>query len=118
MKDGYDVVCGWRKKRHDSLWKKLTSKAANIFQNLILKSHIHDISCTLRVYRKGALRGVDLNWNGAHRFLPYILLKHDKRIAEIEVTHHPRLYGKSKYKPTKIFKTIKDFVKLLIQRKI
>jgi glycosyltransferase involved in cell wall biosynthesis len=118
MREGYDVVCGWRKKRHDSLWKKAASKSANIIQNIVFKSHLHDIACTLRAYRKGALNGVDLSWNGAHRFIPYLLLKHDSRIAEVEVRHHPRMYGKSKYKPTKIFKTMKDFLKLIILRKI
>jgi len=118
MREGYDVVCGWRKKRHDSLWKKVASKLANIIQNFVFKSHLHDIACTLRAYRKGALNAVDLSWNGAHRFIPYLLLKHDSRIAEVEVHHHPRIYGKSKYKPTKIFKTIKDFLKLIILRKI
>jgi glycosyltransferase involved in cell wall biosynthesis len=115
---GYDVVCGWRKHRHDSLWKKITSKIANIVQNLVFKSHLHDIACTLRAYKKEAIDGVDLSWNGAHRFIPYILLKHDSKIAEVEVRHHARKYGKSKYKPTKIFKTIKDFFKLIILRKI
>jgi len=118
MEEGYDVVCGWRRKRHDSLWKKIASKLANIIQNLVFKSHLHDLACTLRAYRKKALNGVDLSWNGAHRFIPYLLLKHDSRIAEVEVHHHPRMYGKSKYKPTKIFKTIKDFLTLIILRKI
>lgn len=118
LNEGNDVVCGWRRKRHDSLWKKASSKFANIIQGVILKSHLHDISCTLRVYRKKSLEGVDLSWNGAHRFIPYILLRHGSKISEIEVHHHPRKYGKSKYKPTKIFKAIKDFLKLLILRKI
>jgi len=118
LDEGYDVVCGWRKKRHDSLWKKLSSKVANIAQSLIFKSHLHDIACTLRVYRKSALAGTDLSWNGAHRFIPYLLMKHGKKVGEMEVRHHPRIYGKSKYKPTKIFKTVKDFFVLLITRKI
>lgn len=118
LKEGHDVVCGWRKKRHDSLWKKTASKIANIVQSMVFKSHLHDISCTLRVYKKAALKDVDLSWNGAHRFIPYLLQKYDKKITEVEVKHHARRYGKSKYKPTKIFKTIKDFLRLLITRKI
>ena len=64
------------------------------------------------------LRGVDLGWNGAHRFIPYLLMKHGCRVAELEVVHHARRYGQSKYKPTKIFKTVKDFLKLIILRMI
>ena len=115
---GYDVICGWRKRRHDSLWKKVTSKIANIVQNVVFKSHLHDLACTLRAYKRESLNDLDLSWNGAHRFIPYILMKHNNKISEVEVRHHPRIYGKSKYRPTKIFKTIKDFLKLLILRKI
>ncbi|MEE8360200.1 MAG: glycosyltransferase family 2 protein [Candidatus Omnitrophota bacterium] len=118
LKEGYDVICGWRKRRHDSLWKKVSSRIANIVQNVVFKSHLHDLACTLRVYKKESLDDLDLSWNGAHRFIPYILMKHNNKISEVEVRHHPRLYGKSKYRPTKIFKTIKDFLKLLILRKI
>jgi hypothetical protein len=118
LREGYDVVCGWRRHRHDSLWKKAASKMANIIQNVVFKSHLHDLACTLRVYTKEALAEIDLGWNGAHRFIPYLLLKHGSRIAEVEVNHHARKYGKSKYRPTKIFKTMKDFLKLIITRKI
>ena len=110
---GYDVVCGWRRKRHDSLWKKSASRIANIVQRAIFKSNLHDISCTLRAYKKDVLKGIDLSWSGAHRFIPYLLLSKAKRITEVEVTHHARKFGKSKYKPTKIFKTIIDFFRLL-----
>ncbi len=117
MEEGYDVVCGWRRYRHDSLWKKSASKIANIAQRSIFKSCLHDISCTLRAYKKAALRDLELDWKGAHRFIPYLLLSKGKRIAEIEVTHHARKFGKSKYSPTKIFSTIKDFLKLLAKTK-
>jgi len=114
IREGYDVICGWRKKRYDSLWKKGASKIANVAQSMVFKSHLHDISCTLRAYKREALKDLDLSWNGAHRFIPYLLLINKKNIAEVVVKHHPRIYGKSKYKPTKIFKTIKDFLKLAI----
>ena len=113
----YDVVCGWRRKRFDSLWKKAASKIANIVQKSVFKSHLHDISCTLRVYKKEALKDLDLSWKGAHRFIPYLLINNKKDVGEVEVAHHPRRYGKSKYRPTKIFKTIKDFFRLLLIKK-
>lgn len=118
VNEGFDVVCGWRRKRHDSVWKKAASRMANIIQGAVFKSNLHDISCTLRAYRRDALKGLDLGWNGAHRFLPYLILRNNRKVAEVEVNHHPRKYGKSKYKPTKIFKTSKDFLNILITRKI
>jgi len=116
--EGYDVVCGWRKDRHDSLWKKAASKIANLVQGTVFKSNLHDISCTLRAYRRESLRDLDLSWSGAHRFIPYLLIRRNRKISEVVVTHHARKYGKSKYSPTKIFRTSRDFVKLLIERKI
>ncbi len=118
LDEGYDVVCGWRRRRFDTQWKKVSSKMANVIQNVVFKSHLHDLACTLRAYKKEHLAVLDLGWNGAHRFIPYLLLKHGSRIAEVEVHHHARRYGRSKYKPTKIFKTIKDFLRLIITRKI
>lgn len=118
LRENYDAVCGWRRRRHDSLWKKAASKIANLIQGAVFKSNLHDISCTLRAYKREAVKGLDLDWKGAHRFIPYLLIRNQKKIAEVEVNHRPRRYGKSKYKPTKIFKTSKDFLNLLITRKI
>ncbi len=114
---GVDVVCGWRKNRHDSLWKKLASKIANIVQREVFRSNLHDISCTLRAYRKDALNGLDLDWKGAHRFIPYLLINNKRSVAEVVVKHHPRKFGKSKYSPLKIFGTVRDFIKLLSLKK-
>lgn len=118
LKEGYDIVCGWRRIRHDTIWKKCASKIANVIQGMVFKTGLHDISCTLRAYRRDSLKDVDLGWNGAHRFLPYLLYRNKKRIAEVEARHHPRRYGRPKYNPMKMLKTSKDFLKLLIRKKI
>ena len=118
LEEGYDCVCGWRRKRHDSLWKKAASRIANIVQGAVFKSSLHDISCTLRAYKKDSLKGMDLGWSGAHRFIPYLMIRNKRKIAEVEVRHHPRKYGKSKYSPAKMFKTSSDFIKLLIEKRI
>lgn len=117
MKQGYDVVCGWRRDRHDSLWKKAASKTANIIQGATFKSSLHDISCTLRAYTRDAIESLDLSWAGAHRFIPYLLISKGKKIAEVVVHHHARKFGKSKYSPTKIFKTSRDFIRLFLKIK-
>ncbi len=118
LKEGYDCVCGWRRKRYDSIWKKVASRIANTIQGRVFKSNLHDISCTLRAYKREALKDVDLTFDGAHRFIPYLMLRKNRRVAEVEVRHHPRKFGKSKYNPLKILKTSKDFFKLLGDKKI
>lgn len=106
-----DVVCGWRRKRHDPISKKLSSWIANSIRRMVLKDKIIDIGCTLRAYRKEALEKIKL-FNGLHRFLP-ILIEYDGfKVKQIEVKHHPRFSGKSKYSFFK--RLIKPFIDLWV----
>ena len=116
LAEGYDAVCGWRRKRYDSIWKKGVSKFANIFQNIAFGSHLHDISCTLRVYKKECIKDLELTRPGMHRFIPYFLIEKKRKIGEVRVNHHARIHGKSKHGPRKIFKVTLDFVKLTVRR--
>ncbi len=117
LNEGYDVVCGWRRKRIDSLWKKGVSKFANIVQRTAFRSNLHDISCTLRAYKNECVKDIDLTTPGMHRFIPYLLLERDRRIGEVMVNHHPRIYGKSKHGPKKIFKVCYDFARLAARQR-
>jgi glycosyltransferase involved in cell wall biosynthesis len=117
LKKGYDFVCGWRHRRKDPASKKIASRFANFVQGNIFKSHLHDISCTLRAYKKEAIREINLKRNGAHRFLPYLLMMKGKKASEVEVNHHPRTYGRTKYGFSRSFKVAYDFLTLLFNRK-
>lgn len=92
----YDVVCGWRTGRQDSLVKKISSKIANKIRNLLIKDNIHDTGCSLKAYKKEWLDKIRL-YNGMHRFLPALLCMEGARILEVKVNHNPRRYGRSKY---------------------
>jgi len=115
LKEGYDAVCGWRRKRFDSPWKKYVSKFANITQRAIFRSNLHDISCTLRVYKNECVKDIDLSRPGMHRFIPYLLMEKKRNLSEVEANHHPRSYGKSKHGPRKVFKVVYDFLSLAIR---
>jgi len=117
LKKGYDFVCGWRHQRKDPLSKKITSRFANLVQGNVFQSHLHDISCTLRAYTKEAVGGLPLKRNGAHRFIPYLLMMKGKKGSEIKVNHRSRDYGKSKYGFTRPFKVSYDFLTLIFNRK-
>jgi len=110
---GYDVVCGWRYKRKDSLFiKKLPSKIFNLLIRFLFKLKIHDSSCTLRIYTKKSIKNLELT-RGRHRFIPIILAKEGYKIGEVKVRHHPRKHGKAKYNSSKrFFKVIGDLIKL------
>ena len=117
LNEGYDFVCGWRYLRKDPITKKITSKFANLVQGLVFKSRLHDISCTLRAYKKDAIKALSLRRNGAHRFIPYLLIANGKKGSEVKVNHLSRPYGKTKYGPSRPFKVAYDFLTLLFNRK-
>ena len=113
LSKGYDVVCGWRYKREDSLFiKKVPSKVFNFLLEFLFKLKIHDSSCTLRVYTKKSIKSLEL-LKGMHRFIPLILAKKGYKIGEVKVRHYLRKYGKAKYNsPKRFFKAINDLIKL------
>lgn len=96
LKEGCDVVCGWRFRRQDSLSKKIASRAAYIIRKLATQEKIHDVGCTLRVFRKKDIKKICL-WGGLHRFFSAIMAKMGYRIEEVKVNHYPRKKGASKY---------------------
>ncbi|MCM8763532.1 MAG: glycosyltransferase family 2 protein, partial [Candidatus Omnitrophica bacterium] len=104
-----DVVCGWRKKRRDPFLKKIFSLIANFLRRFVLGDRILDIGCTLRAYRREALERVKL-FNGLHRFLPLLIEYEGFKVAQIEVKHHFRFSGKSKYRFSK--RLLKPFLDL------
>ncbi len=117
LKKGYDFVCGWRHLRKDPISKKIASRFGNLVQERAFKDHLHDISCTLRVYTKEAIRDLPLKRTGAHRFIPYLLIMKGKKGSEIKVNHLPRRYGRTKYGFTRSFKVAYDFLTLLFNRR-
>lgn len=94
--EGFDIVSGWRKKRQDSIEKKIFSRGANLLRKILLKDSIHDSGCSLKAIKSEALETVDL-FGEMHRFIPATLEFDGWRVGEVEVSHHPRLYGKTKY---------------------
>lgn len=92
----YDVVCGWRADRKDSLIKKISSKIGNGCRNFITRENIHDTGCSLKVYKRELLDKIKL-YRGMHRFLPTLLKMEGAKVLEVKVNHNPRKYGKSKY---------------------
>jgi len=117
LKKGYDFVCGWRYLRRDPLSKKIASWFGNLVQNITFNSHLHDISCTLRAYKRNAIRALPLKRRGAHRFIPYLLMMKQKKASEVKVNHRARPYGKTKYGFSRSFRVLFDYFSLLFNRK-
>lgn len=110
INEGFDVVCGWRKNRKDSfLSKKLPSIISNWLARKITKLKIHDFGCSLRAYKRGVVKELKL-YGEIHRYIPALAYFNGYTVTEIEVRHHTRKHGKSKYKPFRLFKGLSDLI--------
>ncbi len=110
--DAYDVVSGWRRHRNDPwLTRLLPSHAANYLIRKFSGVPLHDFGCTLKAYRREVIQDVSL-YGEMHRFLPVLAAWVGGRVTELEVTHHPRTRGLSKYGLTRTYKVLVDLVTL------
>jgi glycosyltransferase involved in cell wall biosynthesis len=110
LDEGFDVVSGWRKDRKDNAVKRnLPSRLANLLISRVSGVHLHDYGCSLKAYRRDVLTGVKL-YGEMHRFVPIYAAWNGARVTELEVTHHPRLYGESKYGLERILKVVLDLI--------
>jgi len=106
----YDLVCGWRKDRHDNLVRKLSSRIAFLFRNLVTGDPIHDTGCSLKVFRRQVLDRMPL-FEGMHRFFPALARMRGFTVTEVPVRHLPRAHGRSKYGVgNRLFKSLYDLL--------
>ncbi len=107
---GYDVVSGWRKQRHDSLFtRKVPSWLANRLVARLSGVPLHDFGCTLKAYRRRVLQGVRL-YGEMHRFIPIFAAWHGAKVIELVVNHRPRTAGKTKYGLGRTFNVVLDLI--------
>ena len=111
--DRYDMATGWRQKREDSWLKKISSKVANTVRNRLSGENIQDSACTLRAFKKECIKEIPA-FNGMHRFLSTLVKMKGYRIIEVPVSHHPRMFGESKYNIRN--RMVRSFVDLLAVR--
>lgn len=110
LEEGYDVVSGWRQDRKDhKLRRNLPSRVANWLISAISGVHLHDYGCSLKAYRKDVVKGVKL-YGEMHRFIPIYASWEGGRVAEVPVTHHPRIHGESKYGADRVVKVVLDLM--------
>jgi len=110
LDEGYDVVSGRRAKRQDKfLTRRLPSLLANWLISRITGVRLHDYGCSLKAYRREILQDVAL-YGEMHRFLPALCYWAGARITELDVTHHPRQFGKSKYGLSRIVRVLLDLI--------
>lgn len=105
-----DVVCGWRADRQDNrLTRTVPSRMANFLISKALGLRLHDIGCTLKVFRRAYINDMVLVGE-MHRFIPSYAQAQGARIAEVAVNHRARRYGKSKYGFGRVGKVVVDLL--------
>jgi glycosyltransferase involved in cell wall biosynthesis len=117
LKDGLDLVSGWKQKRYDPISKTIPSKFFNYVTSKAAGIHLHDFNCGLKAYKSDVIRSIFL-YGELHRYIP-LLAKWEGfgKIGEKVVTHHARKYGYSKFGLSRFIKGFLDLVSILfVQR--
>jgi glycosyltransferase involved in cell wall biosynthesis len=105
-----DLVSGWRKKRKDLFFRRrLPSMIANWLISNVTGVKLHDYGCSLKAYRRDVIKNLKL-YGEMHRFIPAVASWYGVRVAEVEVVHHPRLRGSSKYGISRTIKVVLDLI--------
>ncbi len=112
LDEGYDVVSGWKKTRHDPWHKVYPSRVFNWLVSRLTGCHLHDHNCGFKLYRRDVLREIGL-YGELHRFIPVLAHARGFRVSEVEVRHRRRRHGSSKYGVSRF---IKGFLDLLTVR--
>lgn len=102
MTDDTDLIVGWRKTRRDSQGKLGVSRFFNRSVSMSTGLMLHDMNCGLKVMRAAVAREIDL-YGELHRFIPVLAHARGFSVTEIEINHHERKYGKSKFGIERVF---------------
>jgi glycosyltransferase involved in cell wall biosynthesis len=112
LEEGYDMVSGWKKKRHDPIIKKFSSRFFNFITRFFTHVKIHDFNCGLKAYRKEVVQSLNV-YGELHRYIPVLADWNGFSVSEIVVKHHPRRYGKTKFGISRFFKGFIDLVTVI-----
>jgi glycosyltransferase involved in cell wall biosynthesis len=97
LNEGFDLVSGWKKVRHDPLSKTIPSRFFNWVTAKVSKIKLHDFNCGLKAYRLKVVKSIEV-YGEMHRYIPLIAKWAGfRKIGEKVVEHHARKYGKSKF---------------------
>lgn len=109
LDEGYDVVSGWKKVRHDPWHKVLPSRCFNGMISWLTGVKLHDHNCGLKAYRREVVQELDL-YGEMHRFVPVLAKARGFNASEIIIQHQPRKHGQSKYGVERFVKGFLDLM--------
>ncbi len=112
LEEGYDLVSGWKKTRHDPWTKRWPSKFANIITRLMTGVKIHDMNCGLKIYKQSVVKSLDV-YGGRHRYIPALAGQKKFKVGEVAVNHRHSKFGVTKYGGSRLFHGFFDLITLL-----
>jgi len=116
-REDWDVVAGNRKNRKDGVFlRKIPSRIANALIRRMTGVYFKDYGCTLKLFKREIAEELGL-YGELHRFIPVLAKLQGARITQVDVKHHARQFGKSKYGINRTFKVMSDLVLMVFQRK-
>ncbi|MFZ2970799.1 MAG: glycosyltransferase family 2 protein [Minisyncoccia bacterium] len=116
IKEGYDLVSGWKRNRKDSFIKNTTSVLFNSVTCFVSRVKLHDINCGFKAYRSEVAKRLDL-YGQLHRYIPVMVRNMRYKITEIPVHHRKRKFGKSKYGPIRFINGFLDLLTVMMLTK-
>lgn len=116
LKEGYDLVSGWKRKRYDPISKTLPSKLFNTVTSMVSGVKLHDFNCGLKAYRRDVVKSLYV-YGEMHRYLPALAYMDGYRVTEIPVQHHPRKYGYTKFGLSRFLYGFLDLLTVLVTSK-
>lgn len=115
--DGYDLVSGWKKKRHDPVSKTIPSKFFNAVTRKMSGIKLHDFNCGLKSYRSQVIKSIEV-YGEMHRYIPVIAKQAGfKKIGEKVVEHRARKYGVTKFGWERFINGFLDLLSILFVTK-
>ena len=116
-KEDWDVVAGNRRNRKDGYFlRKIPSGVANALIRRMTGVYIKDYGCTLKVFRREIAEELNL-YGELHRFIPVLAKLQGARITQVDVKHHPRKFGRSKYGINRTFRVMSDLMLIVFFRR-
>lgn len=108
---GFDVVSGWKQRRHDPWHKVYPSRIFNGAVSRLTGVKLHDHNCGMKCYRREVLNEVDL-YGERHRFIPVLAAARGYKVGEKVVQHRARQFGHSKYGFARFAKGFLDLISI------
>lgn len=112
LREGYDLVSGWKQKRKDPVSKTIPSKLFNAVTSSMTGVKLHDMNCGLKAYRAEVVKTIQLRGE-LHRFIPVLAHWNGFRVGEMRTVHHPRLHGKTKFGPARFLNGFLDLLAVM-----